>query len=74
MKWFIKKLHDYIDQSEYKAFNVRTHLGNWRQLTLRSNENMDLLAILIFDKQDLNDVYYLFIELIFVLLQLLHFK
>lgn len=41
-------------QSKYAAFNVRTHDGHWRQLTLRTNELHEILAIVIFDKQDLS--------------------
>ena len=56
-KLFIRKFQDYIDtQSEYKAFNVRTHQGHWRQLTIRTNRNKDMLVIVVFDKQDLADV------------------
>jgi len=51
----IKKFKIYIDQSKYKALNVRTRAGNWRQLTIRSNENNEHLVIVIFDKQDLSD-------------------
>ena len=52
----IKKFQQYLDQSEHKPFNVRNHEGNWRQLTLRSNQNDEFLAIVIFDKQDLIEV------------------
>lgn len=30
-------------------------MGNWRQLTIRSNENNEFLVIVIFDKHDLSD-------------------
>lgn len=53
---FIRVFKSYINQSEYKAYNVRTHEGHWRQLTIRTNRSRDLLAIVIFDKQDLSDV------------------
>jgi len=45
-----------MQQSKYAAYNVRTHEGNWRQLTLRTNQSKEILAIIIFDKQDLTDV------------------
>jgi tRNA (uracil-5-)-methyltransferase len=45
-----------MDQNEYKAYNVRTHEGHWRQLTIRNNQAKDLLVIVIFDKQDLSEV------------------
>jgi hypothetical protein len=55
-KQLLREFQNYIDQSEYKAFNVRTHEGNWRQLTARTNRNRDLLVIVVFDKQELTDV------------------
>lgn len=55
MKQFTKKMQEYIDQSTYDPINVRTKTGHWRQLTLRSNEEKDLLAIFVFDKKDLTD-------------------
>lgn len=45
-----------MKQSKYKAYNVRTHLGNWRQLTLRTNQCKEIMAIVIFDKHDLTEV------------------
>lgn len=55
MKSFLKKFRPYFEQSAYKPCNIRLKLGNWRQLTLRSNEAKDILAIIIFDKKDLSD-------------------
>ena len=51
-----------MKQSKYSAFNVRTSKGNWRQLTLRTNEAKEILAIVIFDKQDLSDVKHLILS------------
>ena len=56
MKFMIRKFQEYVEQSECKPFNVRTHEGHWRQLTLRSNANKEMLAIIVFDKQNLTDV------------------
>lgn len=50
-----------MQQSKYQAYNVRTRLGNWRQLTLRTNQLKEILAIIIFDKNDLADVNIVFI-------------
>lgn len=52
----LKNFQKYLNQSQYKPFNVRTHQGHYRQLTLRSNEEKDLLAIVIFDKHELTEV------------------
>jgi hypothetical protein len=35
---------------------LRTKEGNWRQLTLRSNQNKDILAIVVFDERELTEV------------------
>ena len=53
-----------MKQSKYSAFNVRTSKGSWRQLTLRINEAKEILAIVIFDKQDLSDVKHLIIHIL----------
>lgn len=53
MKSFVKIFRDYLDESLYKPCNLRLKTGNWRQLTLRSNEVKDLLAIIVFDQKDL---------------------
>ena len=53
MKLFVKKFHSYFDESDFKPCNLRLKIGNWRQLTLRSNEAKDILAIIIFDQKDL---------------------
>lgn len=58
MEYFEQIFKDYLDQSKYGAFNVRNHSGHWRQLTLRTNQCKEILAIVIFDKQDLVDVGY----------------
>lgn len=47
---------EYVNNSKYKPFNVRTREGHWRQLTMRSNENKELLVIVVFDKHELDDV------------------
>lgn len=47
----------YLDEkTKFKAYSVRTHDGNWRQLTVRSNQKAELLAIIVFDKKNLSDV------------------
>ena len=54
---FIKIFQEYlVEKSKYKAFSVRTHEGNWRQLTVRNNQNNELLAIIVFDKKSLSEV------------------
>jgi len=55
MKAFLKRFHAYFDESAYKPCNLRLKVGHWRQLTLRSNEAKELLAIIIFDKKDLGE-------------------
>ena len=37
------------------TFKVRLKTGNWRQLTVRSNEAKDILAIVTFDQTSLTD-------------------
>ena len=34
---------------------MRTHEGNWRQLTVRNNQKNEILAIIVFDKKNLNE-------------------
>ncbi|CAF0862793.1 unnamed protein product [Brachionus calyciflorus] len=55
MRSLVKKFHEYIEQCEYKPVNVRTREGNWRQITVRTNQNKDLIVIVVFDQRDLND-------------------
>jgi len=55
MKTFLKRFQAYFDESAYKPCNLRLKEGHWRQLTLRSNEAKELLAIVIFDKKDLSE-------------------
>jgi tRNA (uracil-5-)-methyltransferase len=57
MKILVNYFQKYIDEvSKYKAFNVRNHEGFWRQLTLRSNQKNDILALIVLDKKNLTDV------------------
>lgn len=56
VKNLAKDFQTYINEiSLYKAFNVRTHDGHYRQLTVRTNQNKDLLAIIVFEKKNLTD-------------------
>jgi tRNA (uracil-5-)-methyltransferase len=55
MKSLVKLFQSYIETSDYNPFNVRTHEGHWRQLTVRTNELNEMLAIIVFDKQKLTD-------------------
>ena len=57
MNWLIKRFHEYVNQSAYKPFNVRTHQGHWNQLTVRTNQSNEMLAIVVFYKQNLTDVF-----------------
>lgn len=61
---FFQEFQTFMKQSKYSAFNVRTSKGSWRQLTLRINEAKEILAIVIFDKQDLSDVKHLILHII----------
>jgi len=56
MKTLVQAFKTYLhEKSSYKAFNVRNHEGNWRQLTLRSNQSNEFLAILVFEKKELTE-------------------
>ncbi|RNA09498.1 tRNA (uracil-5-)-methyltransferase -like protein [Brachionus plicatilis] len=55
MRSFVKKFHEFVENSEFKPVNVRTREGNWRQLTLRTNQNKEIVAIVVFDKRDLDE-------------------
>ena len=59
-----KEFQVYIEQSKYDPYNVRTRLGNWRQLTLRSNQNNEILAIVVFDKHELTEVCSILLKLL----------
>jgi len=52
----MKSFLEYVNNSKYKPFNVRTREGHWRQLTIRSNQDKELLVIVVFDKHELDDV------------------
>lgn len=53
---FFKLFKSFLQKSKCPAFNVRTKKGYWRQLTLRTNSQKEILAIVVFDKNDLSEV------------------
>ena len=53
---YVQVFQTYLDSSEYPGFNPETHAGHWRQLTLRSSRQHNLMALIDFNPQQLSQV------------------
>ncbi|WAR03771.1 TRM2A-like protein [Mya arenaria] len=53
MKDLLKVFQTYLDSSAYGAFHPETHIGHWRQLTVRSSRLGHLMVLLDFHPQQL---------------------
>ncbi|XP_013403739.1 tRNA (uracil-5-)-methyltransferase homolog A [Lingula anatina] len=55
MKDLAKALQDYIQTSKYGVFDPELQVGHYRQLTARTCQGKDLMAIIIFHPQSLTE-------------------
>ncbi|CAL4073565.1 unnamed protein product, partial [Meganyctiphanes norvegica] len=71
MKDLVQAFEKYVQQSSYSPFSPLTHEGVWRQLTVRTTRNNDLLVVVVIHPQSMlqeelielkNGVRYLFTD------------
>ncbi|PIK39048.1 hypothetical protein BSL78_24116, partial [Apostichopus japonicus] len=53
-KRVVEHMQAYLDQSELRYFDVVSHEGHWSQLTVRTTERSEVMAILQLHPQDLS--------------------
>ncbi|KAG8187646.1 hypothetical protein JTE90_005500 [Oedothorax gibbosus] len=50
----VKSFQSYIRQSNFDVYNPENHQGHWRQLTVRTSNNSDILLIVVLHPQSLS--------------------
>ncbi|XP_048677899.1 tRNA (uracil-5-)-methyltransferase homolog A isoform X1 [Caretta caretta] len=53
-KKVVKAFQDYIRSTPYSVYSLETYEGHWKQLTVRTNKNGHIMAIVYFNPQKLS--------------------